>query len=391
MPEGLDLPGLEAGFVVHAELDGVDFREDFEEAAQRGLGVGREILRGDAPHQAGHALAGILRRAGNAAALHAAAIDVVPDAGGDFDAALVRQADHGLKRRGVARLLRAGDAHHFDVGEFLHVEEVGIERRHEAAVLVAEDDDEAVDAVGGQRVEVALPVRFVVEAALEVGALHGVHGDAAFGEVGLLGGVADVLEGVGGTPGNAVGGVERGVHESARVASAEGDGGLVLVAAAPDGERLAAGGHGRLPFLQGGRRADAGEDDVVGLRGGGGDLEAFGAQGFLQFGQPVPGRRSEFAVGEQGDLAGGHGGKRRAGREPQAGRVCACPQCRRIQSRAGEGRMRRSGRIVRSAGRTELAGGLWHAGTRRGTNPRSPPGADGSPGRDDERCRRRAR
>ena len=107
VPEGLDLVGLESGFVVHAELDGVDFREDFEEAAQRGLGVGREVVGGDAPDEAGHAFAGILRGAGNAAALHAAAIDVVPDAGGDFDAALVRQADQGLKRGGVARLLRA--------------------------------------------------------------------------------------------------------------------------------------------------------------------------------------------------------------------------------------------------------------------------------------------
>ena len=189
----LDLFLLEAGFVVHAELDGVDFGEDFEEAAEGGFVVGGEVVRGDAPDEAGYAFARILRRAGNAAALHAAAIDVVPYAGGHLDAALVRQADQALKRRGVARLFGLGDADQFDAGELLHVEEIGIERRHEAAVFVAEDDDEAVDAVGGQRVEVAGPVGFVVQAALEVGALHGVHGDAAFGEVGLLGGVADIL------------------------------------------------------------------------------------------------------------------------------------------------------------------------------------------------------
>ena len=135
-------------------------------------------------------------------------------------------------------------AHHFDFGKLLHVEEERVEGRHEAAVFVAEDDDEAVDAVGGQGVEVTLPVGLVIEAALEVSALHGVHGDAAFGEIGLLGGVADVLEGVGGTPGNAVGGVEGGVHESTGVASAKGDGGLVPVAASPDGEGLAPEGTG---------------------------------------------------------------------------------------------------------------------------------------------------
>ena len=90
----LHLVALEAGFVVHAELDAVDLGEHFEEAAQRGLGVGGEVVGGDAPDQAGDALAGVLGRAGNAAALHAAAVDVVPDAGGDLDAALVGHADH---------------------------------------------------------------------------------------------------------------------------------------------------------------------------------------------------------------------------------------------------------------------------------------------------------
>ena len=197
VPEGLDLVVLQSGFVVHAELDGVDFREDFEEAAQGRFGVWREVFGGDSPDESRHALSGILRGAGNAAALHAAAIDVVPNACGDFDAAFVGQADQGSKGGRVAFLLRPGDAHHFDLGKLLHVEKEGIERRHEAAVLIAEDDDEAVDPVGGQGVEVTLPVRLVIEAALEVSALHRVHGDAAFGEVGLLAGVADILEGVG--------------------------------------------------------------------------------------------------------------------------------------------------------------------------------------------------
>ena len=308
VPEGLDLRGLESGFVVHAELDSVDFGEDFEEAAQGGFGIRREVIGGDAPDEAGHALSGILRGAGNASALHAAAIDVVPDACRDFDTALVGQADQGSKGSGILGLLGLGQPDHFDVGKFLHVEEERVKGRHEAAVFVAEDDDEAVDPVGCQGVEVTLPVRFVIEAALEVSALHGVHGDAAFGEVGLLGGVADILEGVVGTPGNAVGGVEGGVHESAGVASAKGDRGLVLVAASPDGESLATGGEGRFPFLRGRRGPDAGEDDIVGLDGGGGDVEAFGAKRVLEFCQSVHGGRREFAFGEQGDLAGSYRG-----------------------------------------------------------------------------------
>ena len=105
VPEGLDLVLAQSALIVHAELNRIDGGEDFEKAAQRGLRVRREIFGGDAPHQSRRALAGVLRRAWNAAALHAAAIDVVPDAGGDFDAALVRQADHGLEGRGVAGLL----------------------------------------------------------------------------------------------------------------------------------------------------------------------------------------------------------------------------------------------------------------------------------------------
>ncbi len=237
----------------------------------------------------------------------------------------------------------------FDFGKLLHVEEERIEGRHEAAVFVAEDDDEAVDPVACQGVEVALPMCLVIEAALEVSALHGVHGDAAFGEIGLLGGVAHILERVGGTPGNAIGGVEGGVHESSGVASAKRYGGPVLVPASPDGEGLATGGDGRLPFLRDGRWADAGEDDVVGLGGGGRDVEASGTQGVLQFGKPVHCRRSEFAIGEQGDPAGSYRGNgqqeesRKRGESAHAHSVCGfspvrgsegcvgpanCPGCR---------------------------------------------------------------
>ena len=45
VPEGLHLFVLQPRFVVHAELDGVDLREDLEKPAERQPGVRREIIR----------------------------------------------------------------------------------------------------------------------------------------------------------------------------------------------------------------------------------------------------------------------------------------------------------------------------------------------------------
>ena len=114
-------------------------------------------------------------------------------------------------------------------GKLLDVEKVRIERRHEAAVFVAEDDDEAVDAVGGQGVEVALPVSRR-EAALEVSALHGVHGDAASGEIRSFSVVSRTYQGVGGIgPGDTVGDVESRIHESSGIGAAEDQRGLPAI------------------------------------------------------------------------------------------------------------------------------------------------------------------
>ena len=132
----------------------------------------------------------------------------------------MRQPDHGVESRRVAGLPFGGDAHQFDPRQPIYVEEIWIERGHEATVLVTEDDDEAVDAAGGQQVEITNPISFIVEAALEIGALHGVHRYAALRQEGLFRRVADVLKGVGGgTPGHPVGRVQRRVHQPARVAS----------------------------------------------------------------------------------------------------------------------------------------------------------------------------
>ena len=82
--------------------------------------------------------------------------------------------DERVEGRGVFLLLLRCDANQADLGEGFEIEEVGVERGHEAAVFVAEDDGEGVDAAGGEEVEVALPVIGVVEAGFEVGAVHGV-------------------------------------------------------------------------------------------------------------------------------------------------------------------------------------------------------------------------
>ena len=132
---------------------------ELHELRQGRLGVGHEILRRHAPHQAGVGLLGGFVGAGNAAALHAAAVDVVPDADRELQPAVVRHLDQPVERGEVALLLLGRDAHHAHVGKPLHVEEIRIARREEAAVLVAEDDDQRVEAVLRQQYRDTAPSR----------------------------------------------------------------------------------------------------------------------------------------------------------------------------------------------------------------------------------------
>src|SRR5690348_12155912 len=108
VPEGLNLRVFESGLVMHSELDGIDFGKDFQEALKRGLGIWNQIVCSHAPHQARRSLAGVFGCARDTTALHAPSINVIPDAGGNSDASLVRDGDHGFKRSCVARLLFGG-------------------------------------------------------------------------------------------------------------------------------------------------------------------------------------------------------------------------------------------------------------------------------------------
>ena len=86
------------------------------------------------------------------------------------------------------------EAHHPHVGKSLHVEEIGIARRQEAAVFVAEDDDQRVESVLGQHIEIARPVSLVVEAAFPLGTVEGVDGQCPLGSERLFLGIADFAE-----------------------------------------------------------------------------------------------------------------------------------------------------------------------------------------------------
>src|SRR5215467_1239687 len=94
----------------------------------------------------------------------------------------VRELDEAIQRGEIAALLFGGEADHKNAGKTRRVEEVGIRRREEPAVLVAEDDQEAVEAARGERVEVARPVVLVVEAALPVSAIHRVDRERAIAD-----------------------------------------------------------------------------------------------------------------------------------------------------------------------------------------------------------------
>src|SRR5262245_44266400 len=82
------------------------------------------------------------------------------------------ELDEPGPRGEIAPLPVGGETEHAHAWKTRRVEEVGIGRREKAAVLVAEDDQEAVEAARGERVEVARPVVLIVEAALPIRAIH---------------------------------------------------------------------------------------------------------------------------------------------------------------------------------------------------------------------------
>jgi hypothetical protein len=55
MPEAGHLSAFQAAFVMHAKLNAVDLREDFEEPGERGLCVGSKVVRRHPPNQPGQA------------------------------------------------------------------------------------------------------------------------------------------------------------------------------------------------------------------------------------------------------------------------------------------------------------------------------------------------
>ena len=204
-----------------------------------------------------------------------ATVDVIPDAQRDGEAAGVGHVDDVVEGVEIFLLFCGGDADHFDVGEAFGVEEVGIAGGEEAAVFVAEGEEEGVEAVAGEGVEVGFPIGLIVEAAFEIGAIHGEGVNGALRGGGGFHGVADAGEGLAGVaPGDAVGGVEFGVHEAAVVLADEEQAGL------------AAGGSGEVEafdeeaFVFGrGDEVLVGDDgvDVVAAGGEAGDNDAFAA------------------------------------------------------------------------------------------------------------------
>src|SRR5262249_21129345 len=75
----------------------------------------------------------------------AAEIDVTPEAERHVEAARVRQLEGAIERGEMGVLLWGGEADHANAGKPRRVGEVGMGGREKPAVLVAEDDQEAVE------------------------------------------------------------------------------------------------------------------------------------------------------------------------------------------------------------------------------------------------------
>jgi len=146
-PEGFLLAVLQAGLVVHPELESVDIRYDPDELGHGRLRVRGEVLLRHTPDEARRRPGRGHPRPRYAPGLNAAAVDVVPQAEGDPQPPSVSHPDQPIDRVQVAFLLLGGQIDHPDVGEPVDVKKVGVRRGEEAAVLVAEDHDQRVEAV----------------------------------------------------------------------------------------------------------------------------------------------------------------------------------------------------------------------------------------------------
>jgi hypothetical protein len=178
--------------------------------------------------------------ASRAPGLNAAAVDVVPQAEGDTQAARVGHPDQPVERLQVALLLLGGQIDHADVAEALDIKKVGIGRCEEAAVLVAEDHHQRIEPVLRQHVQVARPVRLVVKALLPAGPVHGVKRQRALRHGRPFDGVVDLAQRRGElrAPADALRHVEFGVHEAAVVGAGDHPGRLALVLRLVDQQRF---------------------------------------------------------------------------------------------------------------------------------------------------------
>jgi hypothetical protein len=273
---------------------------------------------------------GTLSAPGMPPPLHAAAVDVVPDPERDAEPAGVGHGDQSVQRVEVAPLLPAGQADHAHVGELLDVEEVRIAGRQEAAVLVAEDDDQGVEAVPHQQVQVTGPVIRIVEATFPVGPVHGVNGQGPLPHVRPLGGLPHLGQrraGVG-TPADAVRHVQFGVHHPAVVRAGDQPDRFAVPGGAPDDQRLGPPGGGMLARLEqaGGRpaafRTPRDDQELAtrrlerdGVLAG----DALAAQGLPQLLRTMTGRGAGVLVRNKGDDGLGSPGARHPGEPGRTG------------------------------------------------------------------------
>jgi hypothetical protein len=142
---------------------------------------------------------------------------VVPQADPELKPVRVGLVDHPVQRAEIGTLLFGSEVDDADLREPGDIEEVGIGRGEVAPVLVTEDQHELIEAVSCQHAEVPVPVRFIKEAALEAGPVHGVDGQGTVADMGGFGCVPDRAQSivVGPAPINPIREVEQGIHQAA--------------------------------------------------------------------------------------------------------------------------------------------------------------------------------
>src|SRR5262249_5727316 len=108
--------------------------------------------------------------------LYAAAVDMVPDTGGEKKAPFLGHGYQKAKGREGTLVFFTGQPRHPGSRESLDVGKKRIKGGQKTSILVTKNHDQGVKAVFSKVIQIACPVFFIIEPAFPVSAVHRIYG-----------------------------------------------------------------------------------------------------------------------------------------------------------------------------------------------------------------------